>query len=210
MMSVNRLSAWLGNIPRDTEEFVLVHLTGEDTEQVVASYPRYDPSKMSHEQFADSVLAEIQSNCDDNECVSRYSIRATCKGRTLGSRTIRAVPSAAIPDPLQINSSSIAGNTAIQQLVRMNECALRLLVQSWGSVMTGYKSLLTDQRSEIDSLRKRETELANNILVQIAKQAEIDEGEVRQSVAVEKLSNLIEKYVPQIINNFPHENNDLD
>lgn len=206
MMSPTRLVAWLKQVPKDADTFSVVLLpTGDEEEETVQTWPAYDPNELPHDDFATMVLEEVQVNCDDRERVCSFAVRATAKGNTLTSRNIRAVPNPpeiGEGDVLRINQSVVGGNNAMQQLVRMNEAMLRMLVSSFGSIQKGYNDLLSEQRKQIERMSVRENELANNILIQVAKQADIPESEIRNAQALSKFADLAEKYVPQVIETY--------
>jgi hypothetical protein len=206
MMSVGRLSAWLRSIPREVDTYIIVLLPiGDEEEKIVATYPAYSEADVPHDQFANQVLAEIQNDCDCNQSVSRYDVRAQSKKTTITSRTVKAIPTPEeqLPDPLGISNSPAGGNNAMSQLVRMNEAALRMLVQSFGTIQKGYKDLLETQRNQIETLLKREAQLADNVLLELAKQADIDESDIRANRAIDKITELVEKYAPAVLNNLP-------
>ena len=210
MMSVTRLSAWLNKLTSDVDTYIIVLLpVGDEEEKVIATYPAYSSEDMQHEQFAAIVLSEIQNDCDNLQVVCRYDVRALAKKSVLGSRTVKAIPTPeeSLPDPLNISCSPTSGNNAMAQMVRMNEAFLRMLVQSWGMTQKGYKELLVIQQEQIQTLLKREAQLADSVLLELAKQNEIDESEIRNNRALDKLATLAEKYAPLVLGNLPVDEN---
>ena len=206
MMSPSRLAAWLRQLPRNVDKYVIIWLPPSDDsdEKVLATYPSYAESETTHENFAETVLSEVQSHCDTAGSVCRYDIRAIQgEKEVLSSRTVRSVPRSPdeLPDPLSISNNPIAANTAMQQMVRMNEAALRLHVQSFGMIQAAWKEILEVQKQQIETLLERETQLANNVLLQLANQSDVEESEIRKSNALNKLTDLLETYAPVVVAN---------
>lgn len=216
MMSPNRLVAWLKQLPRNVERFYVVILpVGDEPEQVIATYNPYlteeesNDDNSKHEAFAEQVLHEITEDCNNQEQVTRYDVRAMIGDNVKSKRTVKARPTTDvndfINDPMNIANSQGAGNNAMQQMVRLNEGMLRMMYQSIGTILEGYRGLLSDQRKQMDEILKRESELANHVLLQIAKESDIEIGETRNSMALAKLTDLAEKIVPHIIQGMPED-----
>lgn len=213
MMSASRLTAWLKQVAANVERFEVALLpTDEDPskEKVICTYPAYQPEDTTHSDFASQVLGEIQSHCDNSNTVGRYDVRALAGKNVLTSRIVRCVPnpSDCLPDPLDINQSPISANSSTQQLVRTIEALLRTNVQSFGMIQNAWKELLEIQALQIGRLQERETKLADNVLLELAKQTELDESELRKDKAIGKLTEMIEKYAPMVVQNFVGDNDD--
>jgi hypothetical protein len=209
MMSPSRLAAWLKQVPRAIDYYVIVLLpTDEDPEKekTIAQYPGYAEAEKDHVQFAETLLAEIQSHCDTINQVSRYEVRALQKNETMTSRIVRCVPKDVdTRDPLRINLGPAEGNNSSQQLVRTIEALLQVNVASFGMIQTAWKEILSTQADQIEALRRRETELANTVLVEISRQNDIEESDINKTRALNKLTDMIEKYVPTILSNLTGE-----
>jgi hypothetical protein len=210
MMSPSRLAAWLRQVPHDIEYFVIVLLPTDDDpnkEKSIAQYPGYAEAEKDHVEFAREVLEEIQSHADSTNQVNRYEVRALIKKEVMTSRIVRGIPSPAdsLPDPLDINHGPAAANSSAQQLVRTIEALLRVNVQSFGMIQNAWKDILATQAEQIESLRKRESKLADTVLVEISRQNEIDESDINKTRALNKLTDMIEKYAPLVLSNLTGE-----
>lgn len=210
MMSPARLAAWLKQVPRNVETYTITLLPQDEDpakEKVISTYPAFGSNEKTHLEFASEVLGEIQSHCDNNNIVCRYEVRAIAKKEILTSRIVRCTPTPTdqilASDPLDINPNQnpISANTATQQLVRTIEALLRTNVQSFGMIQNAWKDVLEIQSQQIDALLKREAQLADSVLVEIAKQGDLEEHELRKSQAFNKLSDMAEKYLPLIVQN---------
>lgn len=206
MMSPSRLAAWLRQVPRDIEYYCIVLLpTDEDPEKEkpIAQFPAYAEAEKDHVDFATQVLEEIQSHCDTTNQVNRYEVRALIKKETMTSRIVKCVPSPAemLPDPLDITHGPTAANTSSQQLVRTVEALLRINVQSFGMIQNAWKDILQTQAQQIESLRRREAQLADTVLVEISRQNDMEESDLNKTKALNKLTEMIEKYAPVVLSN---------
>lgn len=209
MMSPSRLAAWLRQT-RNIDLFLIVLLpTDEDPEheKVIAQYPGYAEAEKDHVDFATTVLDEIQSHCDTIAQVGRYEIRACQKSEVTTSRIVRCVPNPTDPtrDPLRINIGPAEGNTSAQQLVRTIEALLQVNVASFGMIQTAWKNILDTQAEQIEALRRRESQLAETVLIEISKQADTEESDLNKTRALNKIGDMIEKYAPVVIANLTGE-----
>jgi|WetSurSiteA1Bulk_404760.scaffolds.fasta_scaffold03465_3 hypothetical protein len=196
-MNVTRLAPWVTRQRNNATSWQLRFISGESTEEVVRSWSDGELSDMSDRSFAELLLATSQDDCDCRELPDcRYRVIASTTDHEIAGTVIKCRPTDARPDPLEI--SDTAGNSSLQQMVRMNEAMLRVIISSFGSTIEGFRSLIFDQRKEITELRLREKALANMYEKVIA--AQIDEdGSSGSSHAMGKLSELVEKVGPTII-----------
>lgn len=199
-MTPSRLAAWLTPIKDKISHVQLYFLSGDETADLLQTWEITLVCDMGIEAFFTDALTVCQEDCNElREMDSRYKFVALSDEKANSSRVHRCKPTndAISADPLGIGANG--GNTVIGQLVRMNEAMLRMQIQSWGNVMTGFKQLLLEQRQEINEMRGREREMQVAIQEAVLKSLSVDEGEHRQSVAVDKLVKLAEEHLPGFI-----------
>lgn len=204
-MSPSRLAAWLRQ-SHNIDLYVVVLLPVDEDpekEKIIAQYPGYAESEKDHVDFATTVLDEIQSHCDTAAQVGRYEVRALQKSEISTSRIVRCVPNPSDPtrDPLRINIGPAEGNTSAQQLVRTIEALLQVNVASFGMIQQAWKNILDTQSEQIEALRRRESQLADTVLVEISRQNDIEESDINKTRALNKLTDMIEKYAPLVLQN---------
>lgn len=205
MMSPQRLAAWLRQVPKSTETYIVVLLPPDEDptkEKTIAQFPGYAEADLPHVEFASQVLENIQSHCDGTDHACRYEVRALIHKDVMSSRIVRATPSpeeGGANDPLGIGNNPISANNATQQLVRTIEALLRQQWQSFGMINTAWKEVLMIQAEQIEALRKREAQLADNVLLEIARQADIEESDINKTHALNKLTDMLEKYAPLVV-----------
>lgn len=198
-MSPRRLTAWLKRRFGESEYIALVYVSQGETEEDVATWGlKQELRELTDEQIADIIVGCAQEDCEGREMTSRYSVRYLgADKKVLGSTVIKQSPQEAPPDPLDIGPA--ATNTAIAQLVRMNEVQLRLQVQSWGQVISGYNSLISAQQNELAILRKREARSAEVIETATMQLLKVDEGMAEENIALNKLGEFAERIFPVLI-----------
>lgn len=143
---------------------------------------------------ADMILTECQDNVDGAGSSVRYRIDIiNSDDELVKTHVVKLLPSEGAIDPLDLQS--VEGVGASNQLVRISEGLLRVLVQSMAVVQKGYEKLLQDQRIEIRELRARECQMQDTAHKLLISQASEELATDRNDQAIDKLAAIAEKFI---------------
>jgi hypothetical protein len=198
-MSPRRLSAWVRRRLSDSHYIALYYIPQGGEDELVATWNLKEELKDStDDQIAEIVVASAQDDCDCREMECRYSVRTLDTSKEqIASTVVKQRPQDAPVDPLDIGPA--ATNSAISQLVRMNEVQLRLQVQSWGQVINGYNTLISAQQNELAMMRKREAKAAEIIEQATMRALEVDERDTEENLAISRLAEFAERIAPIVL-----------
>jgi hypothetical protein len=201
MMSPGRLAKWVLRAPKNTDNYQLYFLSGDETSELLQTWEKSEVWSQKTDEFCESVLALCQDDCNEERRLeSRYRLAAFAGEKVVAQQTIRVKPSddGVLDDPLGIGAT--AGHSTNNQLVRMNEVTLRMFVSYLKTSLDGWKAIIDAQSREIVQLREQIHEITTVLQAATLRQLDVDtEDSARSKVALDKLANLIEKHAPQFL-----------
>jgi hypothetical protein len=161
-----RIGKWMSALVQDLAPddgplmFCLLHAAVDQNQRTVRTWHMpVDADALG------TLIGEVNAQAEDdaNELggMQRYFLKATLKGKDIGSITMRfnADQSKALIPAVDSEPASSAGLVAQSQ--RHTEATMRLLVQAFGTVIDSHQKVITAQQSMIDVFQQRQVEMLN-------------------------------------------------
>lgn len=190
-MNQTRLTAWLRRVPADTAELVAA-LQVPDGEAIIFRWPLHVESgkkgartRVSETDLAREILEVIQADCDEQQIICRYEVRAeSVEGKRLAGTTCLQRPKSE-GDPSEVKADS-SNQGMVAHVLRHQEAFLRMMLGGLANLQAQYHELIRAQGDQIRDLRQRE-KAATEIILQ---NREPDPDEIQRAESMQRLTEI--------------------
>jgi len=189
MTSEERISTWLTALLESPgAEFPislsLFHATAESSQRIVRSW-RIDDEAATHvlAQLTAAIDQAGAADAEDLGVLQRYLLRASSKGKDIGSATLRYRPTEETFGPVDSEPPTERGLVA--QAQRHSEFSIRTLVQTISGIMESQQRIIQSQEAMLQAFNQRQMQMFETMETLSTKKLE-------REIEVEERSQLLQ------------------
>ena len=195
----DRIGRWLEALlqsarqPEGPISIAIIHVAVDQGQRLLRSLT-VETAPLDAKEMADlldAIALEITTDAEDLGGMQRYQLKASAKGRDIGSTTIRYAMDTM---PAAIDSEPPSHRGLVAQSQRHTEAAFRMLLQANGSILASFQQRLIAQEEmlaryqaqALETFKLQEELLVKKAQLETHSEEEKEEREMRMMEAIEK------------------------